>query len=98
MSLTRLEKITLGLSGLTVVGIGGFIMVAPHAFYASYGIVLGDDPSLLSELRALAAGLLTLGALMLAGIWRSALTHLAIAASLIVFLAFPTGRLIGLVV
>ena len=97
MSLTRLEKITLGLSGLTVVGIGGFIMVAPHAFYASYGIVLGDDPSLLSELRALAAGLLTLGALMLAGIWRSAFTHLAIAASLIVFLAFPTGRLIGLV-
>lgn len=96
MSLTLLEKGALGISGLTAVGIGSFIMVAPHAFYASYGIRLGDDPSLLSELRAPAAGLLTLGALMLAGIWRSAMAQLAVAATLIVFLAFPTGRLVGL--
>lgn len=98
MSLTLLEKVTLCISGLTAVGIGGFIMVAPRAFYASYGITLGDDPSLLSELRAPAAGLLTLGALMLAGIWRSTMAQLAVAATLIVFLAFPTGRLIGLAV
>lgn len=98
MSLTLLEKVALGLSGLTAVGIGGFIMVAPHAFYASYGITLGDDPSLLSELRAPATGLLTLGILMLVGIWRSAMAQVAVAATLIVFLAFPTGRLIGLAV
>ena len=98
MSLTLLEKITLGISGLTAVGIGGFIMVAPHALYASYGITLSDDPSLLSELRAPAAGLLTLGALMLVGIWRSAMAQLAVAATLIVFLAFPMGRMVGLAV
>ncbi|MBS9719006.1 DUF4345 domain-containing protein [Pseudohalocynthiibacter aestuariivivens] len=98
MSLTRLEKITLGISGLTAVGIGGFIMVAPHAFYASYGITLGNDASLLSELRAPAAGLVTLGVLMIAGIWRTAMAQLAVASALIVFLAFPAGRLIGLAV
>lgn len=98
MSLTLLEKVALGIAGLTALGIGGFILVAPHTFYASYGITLGDDASLLSELRAPAAGLLTLGALMLAGIWRSAMAQLAVAATLVVFLAFPTGRLIGLVV
>lgn len=98
MSLTRIEKIALGVSGLTAIGIGGFIMAAPHAFYASYGIALGDDPSLLSELRAPAAGLVTLGSLMLAGLWRTRLAGLAIAATLIVFLAFPAGRLIGLAV
>ena len=98
MSLTLLEKVTLWISGLTAVGLGGFIMVAPRAFYASYGITLGDDPSLLSELRAPAAGLLTLGALMLAGIWRSTMAQFAVAATLIVFLAFPAGRLIGLAV
>lgn len=98
MSLTLLEKVTLGISGLTAVGIGGFIMLAPHAFFASYGITLGDDPSLLSELRAPAAGLVTLGVLMLAGIWRSALAPLAVAATFIVFLAFPAGRLIGLAI
>lgn len=98
MPLTRLEKATLGISGLTAVGIGGFIMAAPHAFYASYGITLGDNASLLSELRAPAAGLVTLGVLMLTGIWRSAMAQLAVAATLIVFLAFPAGRLIGLAV
>lgn len=98
MSLTLLEKITLGISGLTAVGIGSFIMVAPHAFYASYGITLGDNASLLSELRAPAAGLITLGVFMLTGIWRTAMAQLAVAASLIVFLAFPAGRLIGVAV
>lgn len=98
MTLNLLEKITLGISGLTAIGIGGIITFAPHAFFASYGISLGEDPSLLSELRAPAAGLTTLGALMLIGIWRSAWAQLAMAATLIVFLAFPAGRFIGLVV
>ncbi len=96
MTLTKLEKITLWISGLTAVGIGGMITLAPHSFYASYGIVIGEDPSLLSELRAPGAGLATLGIMMLLGIWRSALAQLAVAATLIVFLAFPAGRLIGL--
>lgn len=98
MFLTKLEKITLGISGLTAVGIGGMITFAPHAFYASYGISIADDPSLLSELRAPGAGLTTLGILMLAGIWRSALAQLGVAATLIVFLAFPAGRFVGLAV
>lgn len=96
MTLTKLEKTTLWISGLTAVGIGGMITFAPHSFYASHGIVIGEDPSLLSELRAPGAGLATLGIMMLLGIWRSALAQLAVAATLIVFLAFPAGRLIGL--
>ncbi len=98
MSLSRFEKISLGIAGVTATGIGSFIMVAPNAFYASYGILLGDNPSLLSELRAPAAGLLTLGILMLTGIWRSKMAQLAVASALIVFLAFPAGRLIGLAI
>ena len=96
MSLSVLEKMTLGLSGLTAMATGGMILFAPHAFYASYGITLGHDPSLLSELRAPAAGLTTMGILMCVGIWRSSLAQLAVAATLIVFLAFPVGRLIGI--
>ncbi|MEJ6402978.1 DUF4345 domain-containing protein [Yoonia sp. 2307UL14-13] len=98
MSLTLLEKVVLGLSGLTSVGVGGFILAAPHAFYASYGISLGDDPNLLSELRAPAAGLFALGVLMLAGIWRAAMAQISIVSALVVFVAFPAGRLIGLAV
>ncbi|WP_272003178.1 DUF4345 domain-containing protein [Roseovarius sp. ZX-A-9] len=97
MTLTRLEKIALGISGVTAVGIGGFILAAPQTFYASYGITLGNDASLLSELRAPAAGLAALGLLMLAGILRQAWAGTSFVAALIVFLAFPAGRLVGIV-
>ena len=96
MTMKFIEKFTLGVAGLSAVGIGGMITFAPHAFYAGYGIVLGEDPSLLSELRAPGAGLSALGLLMLLGLWRSSLGPSAISAALVVFLAFPAGRLVGL--
>lgn len=98
MTVTPLEKIALGISGATALGIGGFILAAPHAFYASYGITLPNDASLLSELRAPAAGLAALGIIMLAGILRHAWARMSIAAALTVFLAFPAGRMVGLAV
>ena len=95
--MTPVQKIALGVAGITALGIGAFILAAPHAFYASYGIVLGQDPSLLSELRAPGAGLAAFGAVMLAGIVRPALRQAAVVAALTVFLAFPAGRVLGLV-
>jgi hypothetical protein len=98
MTLNRMQKVALGISGATSLGIGAFILAAPHAFYASYGIALGPDPSLLSELRAPGAGLAASGAIMLAGIFRQALAQVAVAVALVVFLAFPAGRLVGIAV
>jgi len=98
MSLSLFEKITLGISGITALSIGVFILAAPHTFYGSYGITLGDDASLLSELRAPAASLAAFGVLMLAGLARSAFIQVAMVAALTVYLAFPAGRLIGLLV
>ncbi|MAM62203.1 DUF4345 domain-containing protein [Maritimibacter sp. UBA3975] len=98
MTPTRFEKIALGLAGLTALTIGAFILFAPHAFYASYGITLGDDASLLSELRAPGAGLAGFGLLMLLGIWRHAVLPIGMTAALTVFIAFPVGRLVGLAV
>lgn len=95
---TLFEKIALGLSGLTALTIGAFILFAPHAFYGSYGITLGQDVNLLSELRAPGAGLAGFGLLMMLGIWRQAILHVAMAVALTVFIAFPTGRLVGLAV
>ena len=98
MTLTRFETVILGISGITALGIGVAILAAPHTFYARYGIALGNDASLLSELRAAAAGLAAFGVLMLAGLVRSAFSQIAIVAALTVFLAFPAGRLVGLLV
>ena len=96
MHLTRLQKIALGIAGVSALGIGTAITITPHAFYASYGIALGSDPSLLSELRAPGAGLAVLGAVMLAGIVRRSLSEVALVAALVVFLGFPAGRIVGL--
>ncbi|MBU3258890.1 DUF4345 domain-containing protein [Roseovarius sp. PS-C2] len=98
MKPTLIEKIALGLSGLTSLTIGAFILFAPHAFYASYGITLGEDANLLSELRAPGAGLAGFGILMLLGIQRHAVLPVAMAVALTVFIAFPVGRLVGLAV
>lgn len=93
---TLFEKIALGLSGLTAFTIGASILFAPHAFYASYGITLGQDANLLSELRAPGAGLAGFGLLMLLGIWRQVILPVAKAVALTVFIAFPAGRLVGM--
>lgn len=96
MKLNFLQKTVLSLSGATSFGIGAFILAAPHAFYASYGIALGADPSLLSELRAPGAGLAAFGVVMLSGLFGSAMTVPAIVAAMTVFIAFPAGRLVGI--
>lgn len=98
MVLNRFQKIVLGLAGVTAAGIGGFILAVPHAFYASYGISLGADASLLSDIRAPAANLFGLGVLMLAGVFRAGWARPAVVAAFIVFFAFPAGRIVGIVV
>lgn len=98
MKPTLFEKIALGLSGLAACAIGGSILFVPQAFYAGYGITLGDDIDLLSELRAPGAGLAGFGLLMLLGIRRQAILPVAVMVALTVFIAFPAGRLVGLAV
>ncbi len=98
MKLTRFQNIVLGIGGVTALGVGLSILAVPHAFYAGYGIGPGTGPDLLSELRAPGAGLAALGAVMLGGILRRAPAPVAVAVALIVYLAFPAGRLVGLLV
>ena len=97
MQLTRFQKIALGFSGVTALIIGTFITLSPHVFYASYGVTLGQDPNLLSELRAPGAGLAVFGALILSGVVRAAMAPIALAVALTVYLAFPVGRIVGIV-
>jgi len=98
MTLSKFQKITLGIAGITALSIGGFILAAPVAFYAGYGITLAPDASLLSELRAPGAGVAALGGIMLAGLVRPSWTPVALVAALTVYLAFPAGRLVSLAV
>ena len=89
-------SIFLTVSGLLLLAIGGTILFVPHAFYASDGIVLGQDPSLLSEIRAPGGLLATSGLLILIGIFRPALRSLALMLTVLVYGSFGLSRLLSL--
>ncbi len=97
MPTTLPQKLALGIAGTTATAIGLFILFDPTAFYDGYDIGLEGNTNLLSELRALAANLAVLGAIMLAGLAYQSLAKLSAAAGLIVFLSFPFGRILSLV-
>lgn len=92
MILSRLTKPVLVIAGLTAIVISLAILVAPAAFYESYGISLGDDPSLLNELSAPALMLLLAGAVMLAGVVRHALTRPALWLAAGLYTAYALSR------
>ena len=93
----RFTLVFLSLSGLLLLAIGGAVLLAPHAFHATNGIALGDDPSLLSEIRA-PGGLLTAAAvLILIGVFRRTLRSLAMVLTVLVYGSFGLARVLGMV-
>ena len=92
-----ITRIILGLSGLLASGIGGFILFAPHMFFAQNNILLGDDPSLLSEIRGPGGVLLVAGLIMIAGSVLKRFTYAGLITATIVFGMYGASRFIGLV-
>lgn len=97
MTLHTYRTAVLALAGLTALSIGTFIAVDPAGFYAGYAIPLQGNMDMLSELRASGANLGVLGAVMLLGTVLAPLRPYAVAAGLVVFTAFPTGRVLSLI-
>lgn len=92
-----LTVIFLFLSGILLLVIGGTILLLPHVFYANDGILLGNDPSLLSEIRA-SGGLLAGSSLViLFGTFRPNLRSLAMILTVLVYGSFGISRLLGMV-
>ncbi len=92
-----LTVIFLFLSGMLLLVIGGTILFLPHAFYANDGILLGNDPNLLSEIRA-SGGLLTGSSLViLFGTFRPTLRSLVMILNILVYGSFGISRLLGMV-
>ena len=90
-----LTVIFLSVSGL-LLAIGGTILLVPHTFYASDGIMLGNNPSLLSEIRAPGGLLATSALFILAGAFRPTLRSLALTLTILVYGSFGFSRLVGL--
>ena len=93
--MTHFQKAILALAGATAVGIGTAILISPAAFYTSYGITLGSDPSLLSEIRAPGGALLVMGLFMLAGLVRPGFANVSRWIAAAVFLSYGLARLLS---
>lgn len=93
--MNRLTSIFLVFAALLLLAIGGTILLVPHTFYASDGIMLGNDPSLLSEIRAPGGLLASSGLLIFLGAFRTPLRSFAITLTVLVYGAFGLSRLVG---
>ncbi len=93
---SRLAFVFLFLAGLLLLVIGGTILLAPHAFHAGNGIVLGNDPNLRSEIRAPGGLLVGSGILILIGAFRHRLRLFAVILTVLVYGSFGLARLLGL--
>ena len=90
-------KLVLVLSGAVGFGIGLSALFWPRAFFASSGTILGDDISLMSEVRAPAMVLVLFGAVMLAAVFIPQIRRGALWAAALLYLSYGLGRVVSVV-
>ncbi len=94
---SRVLRAILIASGLIAIGVGGATLIAPVAFERSYGVELGSNISLLSEVRAPGAALLASGALMISGAFVPKLAFTSTVTATVWFLSCGASRLLSMV-
>ena len=85
------------LLGLLLTVLGSWRLMDPIAFFENSGLILRNDVGLLNEARATGGVVVGFGLLILAGAFNQKLAYTSTIASVVVFLGFGTGRLIGFV-
>lgn len=95
---SKVLKTILVVAGLIVVGFGAAVLFTPIAFYATNGIALGDNVSVLNEIRAAGGFLMASGLVIISGaIWRK-LAFTATVLATVLYLAYGLSRLLSLIV
>ncbi len=87
----------LGVSGFVAVGIASTILVAPEAFYGSYGIDVAGNATLVNELKAPAGMLLIAGLAMFAGVFRKRFMRVSLITAAAVYLSYGLSRVLSMV-
>ncbi|KAA3636729.1 MAG: DUF4345 domain-containing protein [Calditrichaeota bacterium] len=93
----RKTKVLLIFSGLILLSVGAGILFWPHEFYKSNGTILGNEPGLLSEIRAGGGLLFGAGIFVFFSVFRSKLHHQALRLSALVYITFGIARLASIV-
>ena len=84
------------LAGLLLLSIGSTLILAPQAFHGGNGVVLGDNPNLLSEIRAPGGILVSSAIIILIGAFRAPLRLRAVQLTTLVYGSFGVPRLVSI--
>jgi hypothetical protein len=95
MKNSKVLKTVLFLAGLIAAGIGGTILLMPSAFYATYGIDLGENISLLNEVRAPGGALLAAGILIISGSFVVSMTFTSTVVAALFYLSYGISRILS---
>lgn len=98
MKNSKVLKTILLISGLIASGIGAAILFAPGTFYATYDIALGDNFSLLNEIRASGGALLASGLLIMSGAFVDKLAFTAAVVSTLLYLSYGLSRVMSMAI
>ena len=88
----------LALSGLILLAVGLSVVRDPLAYQADLGVLLPDDPTLLSDLRAMGGSLLGFAVLLFAGASSSRLGPSAALAGAVLFSSYGLARVASMIV
>jgi len=98
MKNAKLLKTLLMICGLIASGIGVTILFFPSALYATYGVELGDNVSLLNEIRAPGGVLLVSGLFIISGAFVDKLVFTSVVVSTLIYLSYGLSRLISIAI
>jgi len=93
---SKLLKTILIVSGLVALGIGATILLSPEAFYQTNGIQLGNNTSLINEIKAPAGALVVFGIFIMLGAFFKAFRFTSIVMSAALYLAYGLSRLLSI--
>ena len=98
MKNSKVLKVILFISGLIAIGIGATILIVPVEFYASSGINLNGDISLLNEIRASGGMILVIGLIIMSGVFVTRLTYTATFISMLLYLTYGLSRVLSIII
>lgn len=96
MQNTTALKALLVISGLILIGVGGAILFMPVGFFATSGIDLGGNLSLLNEIRPPGGALLAGGIIIISGAFIPLLTFTSLVLSILIYLSYGLSRILSM--
>jgi len=98
MKNSKVLKTVLIISGLVLTGVGGAILFIPGAFFATNGIDLGENISLLNEIRPPGGALLASGIVIMLGAFVAKLTFTSAVISIVMYLSYGISRVLSIAI